>query len=43
MPEWCPSFPGLFLYYAGRRQIPPPLQAFIDLVRRPETGLTATP
>lgn len=43
MPDWCPSFPGLFLYYAGRRQIPPPLQAFIDLVRRPEAGLTATP
>jgi DNA-binding transcriptional LysR family regulator len=43
MPEWCPSFPGLFLYYAGRRQIPPPLQAFIDLVRRPEAGLTARP
>ncbi|KQP96310.1 LysR family transcriptional regulator [Methylobacterium sp. Leaf117] len=43
MPDWCPSFPGLFLYYAGRRQIPPPLQAFIDLVRRPEPDLTATP
>lgn len=43
MPDWCPSFPGLFLYYAGRRQIPPPLQAFIDLVRRPEAGLTARP
>jgi len=43
MPEWCPSFPGLFLYHAGRRRIPPPLQAFIDLVRRPEAGLTARP
>ncbi|KQP73359.1 MULTISPECIES: LysR family transcriptional regulator [unclassified Methylobacterium] len=43
MPDWCPSFPGLFLYYAGRRQIPPPLQAFIDLVRRPEPDLTAIP
>jgi DNA-binding transcriptional LysR family regulator len=43
MPDWCPAFPGLFLYYAGRRQIPPPLQAFIDLLRRPEAGLTARP
>ncbi|KQP42842.1 transcriptional regulator [Methylobacterium sp. Leaf104] len=43
MPDWCPTFPGLFLYHAGRRQIPPPLKAFIDLVRRPRTEPTATP
>ena len=31
--DWCPSFPGLHLYYPGRRQVPPALRAFIDFVR----------
>lgn len=31
--EWSPRFPGLHLYYPGRRQPPPTLKAFIDFVR----------
>jgi DNA-binding transcriptional LysR family regulator len=30
---WWPSFPGPFLYYAGRRQLPGPLRAFVDFVK----------
>jgi len=33
--DWCPPFPGFFLYYPGRRQISPALAAFIDVVRVP--------
>jgi DNA-binding transcriptional LysR family regulator len=31
--SWWPSFPGPFLYYAGRRLIPAPLKAFVEFVR----------
>ena len=33
--DWCPPFPGFFLYYPGRRQVSPALAAFIDAVRTP--------
>ncbi|RVT91141.1 LysR family transcriptional regulator [Sphingomonas crocodyli] len=33
--DWCPWFPGLFLYYPGRRHMPTALRAFIDHVRDP--------
>lgn len=33
--DWCPSFPGFFLYYPGRRQVSPALAAFIDAIRVP--------
>jgi DNA-binding transcriptional LysR family regulator len=32
--EWQTPFPGPFLYYPSRRQIPPPLQAFLDFLRK---------
>ena len=31
--DWCPSFPGPFLYYPSRRQAPPALRAFLEFVR----------
>ena len=30
---WWQSFPGPFLYYAGRRLVPAPLRAFIDFIK----------
>ena len=35
--DWCPSFPGPFLYYPSRRQAPPALRAFLEFVR---TGIS---
>jgi len=34
--DWCPPFPGFFLYYPGRRQVSPALAAFIDAIRMPD-------
>jgi DNA-binding transcriptional LysR family regulator len=31
--DWCPPIPGLFLYYPGHRLVPPPLRAFIDVLK----------
>ncbi|RXR05936.1 LysR family transcriptional regulator [Pseudoxanthomonas composti] len=31
--DWSPADPGLCLYYASWRQVPPPLRAFIALLR----------
>lgn len=36
--EYCPSFPGFFLYFADRRNIPPKLRALIDHVRYRDAG-----
>jgi DNA-binding transcriptional LysR family regulator len=33
--DWCPAFPGFFLYYPGRRQVSPALAAVIDAIRVP--------
>jgi DNA-binding transcriptional LysR family regulator len=33
--DWCPPFPGFFIYYPGRRQVSPALAAFIDAIRVP--------
>ncbi|MGL4239064.1 LysR family transcriptional regulator [Tabrizicola sp.] len=35
--DWCPSYPGLFLYYPSRRQMSPALRAVIDFFRFRET------
>jgi DNA-binding transcriptional LysR family regulator len=31
--DWCPHYPGLYLYYPSRRQVPMTLKAFIELVQ----------
>ena len=31
--EWCQPFPGFFLYYPGRRQVPTALRVLIDFFR----------
>ena len=31
--DWCPVLPRFFLYHPGRRQMPAPLRAFVDMVR----------
>ncbi len=36
--DWAPSFSGPFLYYAGRRHMPPPLRAFVDFLKRQRNG-----
>jgi len=31
--DWCPEYPGLFLYYPGHRHVPASLKAFIASLR----------
>jgi DNA-binding transcriptional LysR family regulator len=31
--DWCPAYPGFYLYYPSRRQLPAALRAFIDFAR----------
>ena len=31
--DWCPRFPGYFLYYPSRRHQPPALQALVEALR----------
>ncbi|MHC2106683.1 LysR family transcriptional regulator [Methylobacterium sp. CM6246] len=38
LPDWWPSFPGPFLYYSGRRLVPPPLRAFLDFIKAANEG-----
>jgi DNA-binding transcriptional LysR family regulator len=33
--DWTPPFPGFYLYYPSRRQMPPALRAFVDFIGRP--------
>ncbi len=32
--DWCPYYGGFYLYYPSRRQLPAPLRAFVDFIRR---------
>ena len=34
--DWCPAYPGFFLYYPSRRQLPAALRAFVDFARTPD-------
>ena len=34
--DWCPSFPGYFLYYPSRRNQPAALSALISALRLSE-------
>ncbi|MBO1073073.1 LysR family transcriptional regulator [Roseomonas marmotae] len=43
LPEWWLSFPGPCLYYAGRRHMPAPLRAFVDLLHEPESRWPGAP
>ncbi|WP_434383761.1 LysR substrate-binding domain-containing protein [Melittangium boletus] len=31
--DWCPPFPGFFLYYPSRRHVPAALRALIDMLK----------
>lgn len=33
--DWCPYYPGFFIYYPSRRQVPAALRAFLDFIRQP--------
>ncbi|MDP9838221.1 DNA-binding transcriptional LysR family regulator [Neorhizobium huautlense] len=39
--DWCPWMDGLMLYYAGHRHVPPPLRAFIDMLKEMDRRATA--
>lgn len=30
---WCPHFDGMYLFYPGKRQVPPALRALIDMLK----------
>lgn len=34
--DWCPRFPGVFLYHPSRRHSPPALRALIGALRATE-------
>lgn len=36
--DWCPVYPGFFVYYPRQRQMRPALRAFIDFVRQTNRG-----
>jgi DNA-binding transcriptional LysR family regulator len=36
--DWCPPFPGMFLYHPMRRQMPAALRSFIDIARAAQRG-----
>jgi len=40
--DWSPAFDGLYLYYPGKRQVPPALRALIDMVKTSQTVKATT-
>jgi len=32
--DWCPTLSGVYIYYPSRRQLPPPLEAFVAFARK---------
>ena len=36
--DWSPRIPSWFLYYPGRRQLPPAMRAFLDFIARRRTA-----
>lgn len=36
--DWCPYYPGFYLYYPSRRQLPAALRAFVDFARTMTTA-----
>ncbi|HYG87844.1 MAG TPA: LysR family transcriptional regulator [Azospirillum sp.] len=36
--DWCPFYPGFYLYYPSRRQLPSALRAFVDFVKTAANG-----
>ncbi|QGY32928.1 LysR family transcriptional regulator [Pantoea cypripedii] len=40
---WWQEFDGPFLYYHGRRQMPPPLRAFVDFLKEKNAGRSDPP
>ncbi|MFS3136270.1 LysR substrate-binding domain-containing protein [Gluconacetobacter sacchari] len=41
--DWATPFTGPMLYYSGRRQLPPPLRAFVDFIRTMQPAEQADP
>ena len=41
--DWCPRFPGMFLYHPMRRQMPAALRAFIDVARSMQSEIGPSP
>lgn len=39
--QWCPYYPGFFLYYTSRRQLPTAMRAFIDFLKAERRTFTA--
>jgi DNA-binding transcriptional LysR family regulator len=40
--DWTPPFPGFYLYYPSRRQMPPALRAFVDFIGRRSRSRTGS-
>ncbi|CAK8738205.1 hypothetical protein SODG_001904 [Sodalis praecaptivus] len=40
---WWQTFSGPYLYYSGRRLVPPPLRAFIDFIQSTKDAVASFP